>query len=80
MAPAFNTDAYCQVGSRVPSPIASGSRANRREPNWREFTDQVIPGLPLGQTSEGNYVASEVVPCVFLAAPHPQRHITRNAT
>jgi len=27
-----------------------------------------------------NYVASEVVPCVFLAAPHPQRHITPSAT
>jgi ATP-dependent DNA ligase len=25
-------------------------------------------------------VASEVVPCVFLAAPHPQRHITPSAT
>ncbi len=51
-----------------------------REPNWGEFPDQVIPGLPLSQTSDGNYVASEVVPCVFLAAPHPQRHITPSAT
>jgi hypothetical protein len=25
-------------------------------------------------------VASEVVPCVFLAAPQPQRHITPSAT
>jgi ATP-dependent DNA ligase len=33
-----------------------------------------------GQTSDGNDVASEVVPCAFLAGPHPQRHITRNAT
>jgi hypothetical protein len=53
---------------------------NRREPNWGEFAGQVIPGLPLSQTSDGNYVASEVVPCVFLAAPHPQRHITPSAT
>ena len=62
------------------SPIWGESRANRREPNWGEFADQVIPGLPLSQTSDGNYVASEVVPCVFLAAPHPQRHITPSAT
>ena len=52
----------------------------RREPNWGEFADHVIPGLPLSQISDGNYVASEVVPCVFLAAPHPQRHITPSAT
>ena len=38
------------------------------------------PGLPLSQTSDGNYVASEVVPWVFLAASHPQRHITPSAT
>jgi hypothetical protein len=25
-------------------------------------------------------VASEAVPCVFLAGPHPQRHITADAT
>jgi ATP-dependent DNA ligase len=25
-------------------------------------------------------VASEPVPCVFLAGPHPQRHITADAT
>src|SRR5258707_13838285 len=62
------------------SPIWGESRANRREPNWGEFADQVIPGLPLSQTSDGNYVASELVPCVFLAAPHPQRHITPSAT
>jgi hypothetical protein len=31
--------------------------------------DQAIPGLPLSQTSDGNCVASEVVPCVFLAGP-----------
>jgi len=61
-------------------PSTSGWRANRREPNWGEFPDQVIPGLPLSQTSDGNYVASEVVPCVFLAAPHPQRHVTPSAT
>src|SRR6266481_1729140 len=60
--------------------IAPESRTNRREPNWGEFADQVIPELPLSQTSDGNYVASEVVPCVFLAAPHPQRHITPSAT
>src|SRR5260370_14469648 len=60
--------------------IAPESRTNRREPNWGEFADQVIPGLPLSQTSDGNYVASELVPCVFLAAPHPQRHITPSAT
>jgi ATP-dependent DNA ligase len=27
-----------------------------------------------------NYVAPEAVPCVFLAEPAPQRHITPNAT
>src|SRR6266566_1310341 len=52
------------------SPIWGESRANRREPNWGEFTDQVIPELPLSQTSDWNYVASEVVP----------RHITPSAT
>src|SRR5260370_24014336 len=60
--------------------IAPESRTNRREPNWGEFADQVIPELPLSQTSDGNYVASELVPCVFLAAPHPLRHITPSAT
>ena len=55
-------------GSRHVREVTSVSRANRREP-WGEFADQAIPGLPLSQTSDGNYVASEVVPCVFLAGP-----------
>src|SRR6266581_6361310 len=70
---------YSRRQSRT-SPIWGESRANRREPNWGEFTDQVIPELPLSQTSDWNHVASEVVPCVFLAAPHPQRHIMPSAT
>jgi len=37
-------------------------------------------GLPLSESLCGNYVASEAVPCVFLAAPHLQRHITADAT
>jgi hypothetical protein len=37
-------------------------------------------GLPLSESLCGNYVASEAVPCLFLAAPRLQRHITADAT
>jgi len=42
MAPAFNTDAYCQVGSRVPSPIASGSRATLTQSGKVRFADKPL--------------------------------------
>jgi ATP-dependent DNA ligase len=38
------------------------------------------PDFPSARSSDGNYVASVAVPCVFLAGPHRQRHITPNAT
>jgi hypothetical protein len=48
MAPAFNTDAYCQVGSRVPSPIASGSRATLPQSCKGRVADHQADGIASG--------------------------------
>ena len=50
------------------------------EPIGERFRDQAIPDFSCAKAADGNYVASEAVPCGILGGRASPRHITPNTT